>query len=177
MKHHPWFFGRRFLLWLAIMAVLAAALIIHAGGLAQRPDPTTAKAQAVLVVVRGTDASTSGPGIAAFIAVIQPSSRSIGILPVSGRLKTPSGVTLAAAGPNLTRQEISAAIAQDLNLKLSGSIVIDAGVVENVLSILQANVPAWPFNLTPQQALQDLGWPNANPDRKGQVQIISDLID
>ncbi len=175
-KHHPRFFGRRFLLWLAILSIVAAVLIIHAGGAPQRPDPTTAKAQAVLVVIRGTDASTSGPGVAAFVAVIRPKSRTIGLLPVSGQLTTPSGATLAAAAPNLSRQEIGTDVAQALGIKLNGTIVIDAGVVENVLSTLQQGVPQWPVNLSPQRALVDLGWPDARPDRKGQVQLITDLI-
>lgn len=175
-KHHPRFLGRRLLLWLAILAVLAAALLVHAGGIAQRQDPTTAKPQAVLVVVRGTEASSSGPGVAAFIAVIQPQSRSIGILPVSGSLKTPSGLTLADAAPALSRPDISAAVAADLRLNLTGTIVIDAGVVEDVFGTLQQGVPAWPATLTPHQTLVDLGWPSARPDRKGQLQVISDLI-
>lgn len=175
-KHRPQFFGQRFLLWLAVLAILAAVLIVHAGGVTQRPDPTTAKAQAVLVVIRGTDTSTSGPGIAAFVAVIRPTSRVIGILPVSGDLTSATGVTLAAGAPTLTRQAIATAVSQDLGIKLNGYIVIDAGVVENVLTSLQQDIPAWPANLTPHQALVDLGWPAARPDRKGQIQVISDLI-
>ncbi len=175
-RHHPGFLGRRLLLWLAILAVVAAALLIHAGGTAQRPDPTTAKSQAVLVAIRGTDASTSGPGIAAFVAVIQPKSRSIGILPVSGTLATQEGPTLAEAAPSLSAGEIAANVATDLGIKLSGYIVIDGGVVENVIATLQQGVPEWPLTLTPQQALADLGWPNARPDRKGQVQVLTDLI-
>ncbi len=174
--HHPRSVGRRLLIWLAILAVLAAALLIRAGGMVQRTDPTTAKPQAILVVVRGTDASTSGPGVAAFIAVIRPKSRSIGVMPVTGNLATPEGQPLADAAPTLPAGQIAAAIANDLQLNVSGYIVIDAGVVENVIATLQQEVPTWPPDMTPQQALADLGWPRARLSRKGQLTVIRDLI-
>jgi len=175
-KHHPHFLGRRLLLWLGVLAVLAAALLIHAGGVQQQPDPTQAKPQVVLVVIRGTDASPSGPGLAAFIAVIRPRSRDIGIVPVPGSVATPSGEALSTMAPSLAATDIAASVASGLGIRLTGYIVINASVVENVIASLQDSVPTWPVDLTPERVLTELGWPVARPDRKGQIQVISDLI-
>ena len=180
--HHPSFIGQRLLLWLGLVAVLAGALLIHAGGTNRRTDPTIAKPKAILVVLRGTTTSSSGLGMAAFIAVIQPKGRTIGVIPVSGLIKTPDGRTLSDVAPNLTgpsgpaAQEISQDVAQALNVDLTGYLVIDAGVVEDVFQTIYATVPSWPRDLRPHAALTALGWPDGRSDEASQVRVVRDLI-
>ena len=171
------FIGGRLFSWLAAISVLAAGVLIGSGAATQRTDPTIAKPSAVLVAIRNTTEENAGPGLAAFVAVIQPKSRSIGIVRVPSDLPTAAGQPLAEDPSLVPAAEIADDVEQNMHVKLSGYIVIDATVVREVFATLWQDTPNWPHDLTPDQALSDLGWPDAHATSKAQTQIVGDLIE
>ncbi len=170
-------FGKRLLVGLAVLAVLGAAILVRSGGTPRRADPTIAKPRAILFAVRGTPTDQSGAGLAAFIAVIRPNTHDIGVIPVPGSLPATGGQTLSQFAPTASGQAIASDVVSQLHVKLSGYIIIDADVVQQVFTTLWDQAPGWPPDLTPEQSLSDLGWPDARPsNRKAALQVISDLI-
>ncbi len=167
--------SRRLVLSLAALAVIGAAVVVRSGSAPKRTDPTIAKPQAVLFAVRGTPQDPVGPGLAAFIAVINPQQRTIGMVPVPGTLNTPEG-TLAEVAPTASAQTIAQDVSAEMRVKLTGYLVLDAGMVSDIVTTLAQEAPGWPPELTPDQALADLGWPGAMARPKAAVAVVQDLI-
>lgn len=168
--------GRRLLLWLTTLALLAAGAVIGAGTASHTTDPTITQPKALLVAVRGTTQDALGPGLAAFIAVIEPQGRRIGVIRVPGNLPTPTGEHLAALAPTVPPDVIADNVAQDMQINLSGYVVFDAEAVQDAFTTLATETPGWPTDISPQQALAELGWPNSRTSAGNQLHILRMLI-
>jgi hypothetical protein len=166
--------GKRLLFWLAAMAVVGAGVLIRSGSAPKRTDPTIDKPKAILFVVQGTASDPQGPGIAAFVAVIRPAKRYVGVVPVHGSLSTPDG-TLADIAGVASAPTIAQDVATGLRIRLGGYIVIDVNTVYGILTTA-AQAPGWPIDIGPDQALADLGWPGGTPSNKASISMIQDLI-
>ncbi len=167
-------FGKRLLVWLAVLAVVGAAVLIRSGSAPKRTDPTIDKPKAILFVVQGTAQDPQGPGIAAFVAVIRPAKRYVGVVPVHGSLATPGGALAEIAG-TADAQTIAADVANGLKIRLGGYIVLDVNTVYGILTTA-AQAPGWPMDVSPDQALTDLGWPGGTPSKQASIAMIQDLI-
>lgn len=171
----PAVFGKRLLVWLVGFAVLCGIVIVRSGSVPHPTDITVVKPRAVLIAVRGSDTSTLGPGIAAFIAVIDPSVHSVGIIEVPGSMPAVGG-TLSEIAPTATPQVIASTVSANMHINLSGYVVLDVSTAETVLTALQQEAPNWPQELTPSLSLYYLGWPYAHPQKGFYLPVLQDLV-
>lgn len=162
--------------WLIIIAVVWALFIMSAGA-PQRSDPTvTGTPHVILIAARGGPNSATGEGITAFLWVITPGARSVGIVPVPGNLRMPKGGTLASVGSTAPAREIFTRVESWSHTKLYGYLVVDADTVQQALLDLWQNAPTWPSALPPSIALQDLGWPDSTSNPTVQLQLLQEII-
>lgn len=169
-------FGRRLLVWLGVAALVGAVFLIRSGAI---PKPqtvaVTTKPQVMLFAILGSEQSTTGPGLIAFLSVITPNARDLIVLPISGNTRTASGESLTQFAQQATPPEIAGEIARLAHAHINGYLMFDSDFAEQVLTLLWDNAQSWPVSLTPTQALEQLGWPRSRPNRN-QLGILQDII-
>ncbi|MCL8207028.1 MAG: hypothetical protein K6V97_03000 [Actinomycetia bacterium] len=164
------------LLWGLVAAVLVGAVLLVLSVV--RPnrgvDELAETPRVVLVAMSGTPEQ---PGFAGFLAILNPASRVVKVVPVPGTLPVvaPSD-PLWSEAPRLTPRQIAAVVGRDLHIPVSGYFIVDAPEAQAVLSALAASAPGWPAHLTSDQLLRALGWPYGIPGAQGQLDALQAII-
>jgi hypothetical protein len=164
------------LLWGLVAAVVIGAVLLVFSVV--RPnrgvDELAETPRVVLVAMSGT---ADQPGFAGFLAVLNPASRVVKVVPVPGTLPVVTAKDpLWSEAPRLAPKQIASIVGRDLDIPVSGYFIVDAPEAQAVLAALATSAPGWPADLTANRLLASLGWPHGVPGAQGQIEALEAII-
>lgn len=168
-------FASRLVWGLVAAVVIGAALLVLSVVRPNRGvDELAETPRVVLVAMSGTP---DQPGFAGFLAILNPSSRVVKVVPVPGTLPVVTAKDpLWSEAPRLAPKQIASVVGRDLHIPVSGYFIVDAPEAQAVLAALTASAPGWPPELTSDQLLRSLGWPYGVPGAQGQLKALEAII-
>lgn len=166
--------GPRLLAGIGAIAIVGALLLGISIARPNHVPQAISNPHAVLVAITGENGQ---PGFAGFLAIINPNSRNLSVVPIPGTLMagpghTPLWVTANGTSP----RQVTAAISRQIHQPITGYFVLDYQATEAVLNELDKGSPDWPKKLTPANTLALLGWPDGTPSQHGQFQALQAII-
>jgi hypothetical protein len=126
----------------------------------------------ILVGVRGT---MTEPAFFGFLAIVNPKSQVLSVVPVSGKLLV-NGVPLYVATAGKTAKEDAALVSRATGVPFHSYFFLTASDLTLVLNALYYHTGHWPTRDTPSTMLNNLGYPYGPSHGWNTVNLLSRIV-
>ena len=164
----------RLLLWCGALALVGAVLLVSALLHPNRGVRGLTSSPRSVLVALAPPAGESG--FAGFVVVIHGNGSTWTVVPVPGTIAAEPHDPLWLAAGNLTPAALAQDVGRAAHVRLSGYLVLQEPAVADLLQALATNVRSWPRAISPDVALQRLGWPTGDIVQPGQATLFQALL-
>lgn len=167
-------------LWIMGIMAMTGALVITLSLLLHSRIPTRVspielrehQPSKILVGVRGT---MTEPAFFGFLAIVNPKSQVLSVVPVSGKLLV-NGVPLYVATAGKTAKEDAALVSRATGVPFHSYFFLTASDLTLVLNALYYHTGHWPTRDTPSTMLNNLGYPYGPSHGWNTVNLLSRIV-
>lgn len=163
------------MLALAGAIAIAISLASHANVTSRVDVFNQRRPMTVLVAIQGTPLQ---PAFISFLAVVEPQSRVLTVIPVSGETPVTVGGTrepLYLAASAVPAKETASVVSRALGIPVPRYFVITSADLQLVLHALYYHATGWPAQETPLTMLNILGYPNGRTAPSAEIRLLTEM--